>query len=135
MEKTPRSRPKVLAIWLCLLLALSATLWFLAKGSLTPIAHTDAELFRDPRDLTAVRMRALATRLQRYRDEHHGWPTDLDSIALSPQDNVSKEWPQDAWGNSIRYELTDSTCLLRSDGPDGRPESPDDLIQACAEGP
>ncbi len=69
---------------------------------------------------TAVRLNEAQQRIEVYRTEHQTLP-DASAGRL-----LAAEY-KDGWGKILLYERTGDTYLIRSAGPDGTYDTPDDL--------
>jgi Type II secretion system (T2SS), protein G len=76
-------------------------------------------------------LESIATALESYRRERGAYPESKSSAALI--DNLNPRYLArvirvDPWHKPYEYEGDRSTYVLRSDGPDGKSGTPDDII-------
>jgi|ERR1051326_460905 hypothetical protein len=75
-------------------------------------------------------LESIATALESYRREHGAYLESKSEAALI--DNLNPRYlPRiirvDPWHQAYEYEGSRSSFVLRSDGPDGKPNTPDDV--------
>jgi len=83
-------------------------------------------------DLTVTKMRTLQSELQQYNFRHGSFPTTDESLnVLVNAAGVQQDMLQDAWGQPFAYYAPTGDPQqpydLLSDGPDGIPDSEDDI--------
>ena len=100
-----------------LALSLAFVAWlFLKPREDSPLADTDRLL-----DTLAAEVRA-------HREQKGRLPSSLLDI-LTPDGR--RDLPWDSWSHPIDYRVVDEAkgeFRLRSDGPDGKPDTPDDVV-------
>lgn len=74
---------------------------------------------------------AVSDALAAYRDANGAFPALDDRVGLRTL--VPDHWDGDGdfidgWGNPLRYRVQGEDYTLTSDGPDGEPSTPDDVI-------
>lgn len=79
-----------------------------------------------------TQLASVAEAIERYRLENKRLPVTLAALTTpAPGPNAQPYLaspPVDPWGNELEFRLTsDSAYSLRSLGPDGRPDTADDL--------
>ncbi len=78
----------------------------------------------------------IAEAIRKYRESAGELPEFKDYVALSDRLSPAYLTPLvrlDAWRRPLRAERTqDGSILLRSDGPDGKPGTPDDVRRTVA---
>ncbi len=104
------------------------------------------------RDTTRLKLQQIEQALKLYRTNIRSYPTEeqggLEALMVKPtfeNEKVGDRWPRggyltrgatldDAWGHPLRYNLVDRTLdpdgpdfRLYSVGPDGQPETEDDV--------
>jgi hypothetical protein len=79
-------------------------------------------------ELTRVNMISVAREIQSFgAGEEGGLPSDLDALKRSRRLGTGL---LDSWGHEIRYQrLSEGSFRLRSAGPDGVFETPDDIVK------
>ena len=83
------------------------------------------------RRATLNSMQKLATGITNYRQQNGTFPNAADIVKLT--DMLHPRYMpdlirDDAWGHPIQYESTGSDFRLRSYGPDGAPNTSDDIL-------
>jgi zinc ribbon protein len=75
---------------------------------------------------TVGKIAAILEAVERYSRSKKSLPSSLSSLNKSYSDSKSLK---DGWGQSIYYlvDLTNKTFVVRSPGPDGKRETPDDI--------
>jgi hypothetical protein len=76
-------------------------------------------------------LESIATALESYRRERGAYPESKSSAALIDSLNpryLATVIRIDPWHKPYEYEGERSTYLLRSDGPDGKPNTADDIL-------
>ena len=71
------------------------------------------------RQLTDEKIREASQKVVAFQKEHERWPDGLEGNRLVVQS-------KDSWNNELRYEMADQGFTIRSAGPDGQFETPDD---------
>ena len=104
------------------------------------------------RDTTRLKLQSIQSALELYRTNIRSYPTEeqggLEALMIKPtfeNEKVGDRWARqgyltrgttldDAWGHPLRYDLVDRTLdpdgpdfRLYSVGPDGQPETEDDV--------
>jgi hypothetical protein len=69
---------------------------------------------------TVAALGEATAKIEAYRAEHNMLPDGIEGNKLI----IDRK---DAWGQSLRYELSGSTYIIRSAGPDQQFDTPDDL--------
>ena len=86
-----------------------------------------------PKKLVELHFDELTRGIDTYRLMHKKLPSSLDGLTESDDRNpypILFLVPEDAWGNPYEYRVIDrSTYQLRSYGPDGVPDTADDLTR------
>ncbi|MDA1195543.1 MAG: type II secretion system protein GspG [Planctomycetota bacterium] len=87
---------------------------------------------RDEQAETEAIMRFLAESIGKFQAEFEAPPTDLDELGRPGRSGYpfTAKIPLDVWGRRFRYSASRETgeWTLRSVGPDGHPETGDDLV-------
>lgn len=90
---------------------------------------------------TKTQLNGLKSNIQMYQIRMNGIPETLEALRDGPSDAARKakwvapiisEIPTDAWENMLEYSVNGNTYTIRSPGPDGQPNSEDDIT---VEGP
>ena len=86
-----------------------------------------------PRELVGIHLQSFEDAINQYRMVHKKLPGSLQDLTESdgrmPKPPLPAV-PEDAWGNPYEYKALDrSSYRLRSLGPDGLPETADDITQ------
>lgn len=97
------------------------------------LARVDAERSdMDPKAETRLRLDDLGRAIYGYRIHHKKLPARLETLTEKDERNPQPflaAVPTDAWGKSFEYRVLDRrTYQLRSCGPDGKPDTDDDLV-------
>lgn len=82
-----------------------------------------------PDDQVQEDFRSLKTKLQLYGTEHDGLPQSFDNL-VRPEEGTRKllnEAPRDPWGGLYQLQVHDHQYDIVSFGPDGQPDSSDDI--------
>jgi len=74
---------------------------------------------------TRHNLEATRQALDQYKAQNGSYPDSLD--ALVEKKLLPAESTKDQWGNLIVYRLSAGVAQLSSSGPDGAPESRDDI--------
>jgi len=100
------------------------------KGHPPPI-DTDKELFRTPEALTTAREVNLSKWIADYlREKRHLPISTREVLPASAGGGDSADNPlNDAWGHPIMLTSYGRGFELRSSGPDGAPNTSDDIVQ------
>jgi hypothetical protein len=110
------------------LLALGATV--LVTVRLADRGDTDEMMFPDPGQLTMERLRSLRQVIDENRDARSAYVDSLMSVEPKEHAPEGESFRYDGWNHPIRYHRTDRAYELRSAGPDGVFETPDDIVLA-----
>src|SRR3989339_556145 len=91
----------------------------------------------DPIPKTKMAMSFFDAAISAYRHEFGSYPNSLTNLTESGNVNSIKFINQDdifdKWNRPIQYKLTPSGYELRSAGPDGVFETPDDIVKSIRE--
>ncbi len=88
---------------------------------------------------TQVQLSNLEQAIQMYQIRLNILPETLEALRDGPSDAAKKakwvapilnEIPTDAWENPLEFTVSGNTYEIRSSGPDGQPNSEDDIIVA-----
>lgn len=99
-------------------------------------AQTEAKI-----NATKTQLNGLKSNIQMYQIRMNGIPETLEALRDGPSDAAKKaKWvapiitsiPTDAWENPLEYTVNGNAYEIRSPGPDGQPNSEDDIT---VEGP
>ncbi len=94
-------------------------------------AQTEAKI-----NATKTQLNGLKNNIQMYQIRMNGIPETLEALRDGPSDAAKKakwvapiitEIPTDAWENQLEYTVNGNTYEIRSSGPDGQPNSEDDI--------
>lgn len=86
---------------------------------------------------TLTQLNALKQQVEMYRIKMNSLPKSLDELKDGPSDASKKaKWtgpiidrvPDDAWGNTINFNVKGNSFELRSPGLDGQLNTDDDLV-------
>lgn len=92
------------------------------------LMHRSEDFWPDPSDRTAVRLRAVRAAVLEYQRREGKLPSGLEVVRWRDRDGSTRlTWLSDAWNRPIIYTVSD-TVELRSPGPDGEPNTPDDIV-------
>lgn len=93
------------------------------KGALVKSAKSQMAMFKTP--------------LNMYYADVGSYPSRLDGLIAAPPDlknpakwggpYMEKTIPADPWGNPYVYEASGDQYMVRSSGPDGQPNTADDI--------
>lgn len=91
------------------------------------------DIFPTPQQATERSLAILHGVLAEYRNEHQGQlPSRLEELlplnAFRPMTEVPDNWLHDGWHQPLRYRVSSTGYLLRSDGADGRTGTADDIV-------
>lgn len=89
------------------------------------ISDTEDDLWPNPIERQAVRLRTLGSRLQEYVSKAGTLPESIDVLTSDPK---AVDLLRDVWGQPVVYRRIGSRYELRSFGPDRRPDTHDDII-------
>jgi hypothetical protein len=92
------------------------------------IADTESDLFPDPRDRTWLRLKGLYPFVMDYLREHGSLPDRIEQF-MPAQGTQYVDFHDDAWGHALRYVRRGHEYEIRSAGPDGELNTPDDLVE------
>ncbi len=99
------------------------------QDTLRAVVDTEETLEPDPLIRSWDRLYVVRRRLLEYIGRSQNLPNDLSELRF-PDDFIP--YDQDAWRRKFRYTRGNSTFEVRSAGPDGCYDSPDDLIATHA---
>lgn len=94
-------------------------------------AQTEAKI-----NATKTQLNGLKNNIQMYQIRMNGIPETLEALRDGPSDAAKKakwvapiitEIPTDAWENPLEYTVNGNAYEIRSAGPDGQPNSEDDI--------
>ena len=64
-----------------------------------------------------------------YRIQYKKLPESLDALVNTPDNHsIITEVPNDPWDNAYNYEKTGNKIKIYSNGPDGLPNTEDDIV-------
>lgn len=81
--------------------------------------HETRKSLHAERQLTDQKIRSAIDQIIAFQKEHDRWPGGLEGNRIVIR-------TKDSWNNELRYEPHDNGFTIRSSGPDGKFETPDD---------
>lgn len=78
------------------------------------------------RETTKMELRSLQAALELYRGEKESYPESLADVVKTKYIPAGGE--KDAWDRPYLYQRTDEGYILRSSGPNGKPNDEDDIV-------
>ena len=81
---------------------------------------------------TNIQMGNLKAAIQQYRVEFNKAPSSLDDLVNTPKGTSlldGDEVPKDGWDNEFTFEKTGNKYKITSNGPDGLPNTEDDIVK------
>lgn len=98
----------------------AAVIWLATRGTL----DTEEVVYPEAGQRTAFRLRQLQARLFAYEKENGALPGDLRVISGRGSETLKV----DEWNRPVLYHLVGTGFEVRSVGPDGLPNSVDDIV-------
>lgn len=80
-------------------------------------------------DLAETQIKQLKQNCEAYQLYYKKWPESLDALVNTPDNReIIEEVPQDPWGMDYIFEKNGNSIKLYSSGPDGLPNTEDDIV-------